>query len=317
MRVRSLASSVGAGLAATTLVLSSLVAGSSPVGAQTNPYERGPAPTATALRASSGPFSTSSTSVSGFSASGFGGGTIYYPTTTSEGTFGAVVIAPGYTAGASTYAGLARRVASHGFVTFAIDTNSRLDFPPSRGDQILAALDYLTTRSSVVSRIDTSRLAVAGHSMGGGGTLEAANDRPSLEAAVPLQPWHSTKSWSNVRVPTMIIGAQSDTIASVSSHSERFYTSMTSAPEKAYVELRSESHMAAATNPADQAYAMISWLKRYVDDDTRYESMLCPPPSSTDYSEWRNTCPGPGDGGTNPPPPPPPEDDCRWWEWWC
>ena len=315
MRVRSLASSVGAGLAATTLVLSSLVAGSSPVGAQTNPYERGPAPTATALRASSGPFATSSTSVSGLSVSGFGGGNIYYPTTTSAGTFGAVVIAPGYTAGASTYAGLAQRVASHGFVTFAIDTNSTGDFPPSRGDQILAALDYLTTRSSVVSRIDTSRLAVAGHSMGGGGTLEAANDRPSLQAAVPLQPWHSTKSWSNIRVPTMIIGAQNDSIASVSSHAEPFYTSMTSAPEKAYVELNGESHMAAATNPADQAYAMISWLKRYVDDDTRYEAMLCPPPSSSDYSEWRNTCPGPG-GGTTPPPPPPP-DECEWWEWWC
>ena len=226
-----------------------------------------------------------------------------------------MVIAPGYTAYASTYAGLAQRVASHGFVVFAIDTNSTLDFPPSRGDQILAALDYLTQRSSVVNRIDTSRLAVAGHSMGGGGTLEAAKDRPSLQAAVPLQPWHSTKSWSTIRVPTMIIGAQSDTIAAVSSHSEPFYTSMTSAPEKAYVELNGESHMAAATNPADQAYAMVSWLKRYVDDDTRYEAMLCPPPSSSDYSEWRNTCPGPG-GGTTPPPPPPP-DECEWWEWWC
>ena len=315
MRVRTLASSIGAGLTATALVLSGLVAGSGTAGAQTNPYERGPAPTATALRASSGPYAVSSTSVSSVSVSGFGGGRIYYPTTTSDGTFGAVVIAPGYTAYASTYAGLAQRVASHGFVTFAIDTNSTGDFPPSRGDQILAALDYLTTRSSVVSRIDTSRLAVAGHSMGGGGTLEAANDRPSLQAAVPLQPWHSTKSWSNIRVPTMIIGAQNDSIASVSSHAEPFYTSMTSAPEKAYVELRGESHMAAATNPADQAYAMVSWLKRYVDDDTRYEPFLCPPPSSTDYSEWRNTCPGPG-GGTTPPPPPPP-DECEWWEWWC
>jgi dienelactone hydrolase len=298
------------------LVLSSLVAGSSPAAAQTNPYERGPAPTASALRAASGPFATTSTAVT--TASGFGGGRIYYPTTTSAGTFGAVVIAPGFTAGASSYAGLAQRVASHGFVTFAIDTNSRLDFPPSRGDQILAALDYLTTRSSVVSRIDTSRLAVAGHSMGGGGTLEAANDRPSLQAAVPLQPWHSTKSWSNIRVPTMIIGAESDTIAAVSSHAEPFYQSMTAAPEKAYVELNGESHMAASTNPADQAYAMVSWLKRYVDDDTRYEPFLCPPPTSSDYSEWRNTCPGPG-GGTTPPPttPPPPPDECEWWEWWC
>ena len=45
------------------------------------------------------------------------------------------------------------------------------------------------------SRIDASRLAVAGHSMGGGGSLEAALDRPSLQAAVPLAPWNATKSW--------------------------------------------------------------------------------------------------------------------------
>ncbi|MDD9350304.1 alpha/beta hydrolase [Mumia sp.] len=305
---------IGTGVTAAALVLTGLVG--SPADAQSNPFERGPAPTASSLRARSGPYATTSTSVSGVAVSGFGGGRIYYPTTTSDGTFGGVVLAPGFTAYASTYAGLAERVASHGFVVFAIDTNSTGDFPPSRGDQMLRALDYLVQNSSVRSRVDASRLAVAGHSMGGGGTLEAANDRPSLQAAVPLQPWHSTKSWSNIDVPTMIIGAESDSIASVSSHSERFYTSL-NADETAYVELNSESHMAAATNPDDQAYAMISWLKRFVDDDTRYESMLCPPPSSSDYSEWRDTCPGPGGGTTPPTTTPPPTDECEWWEWWC
>ena len=114
----------------------------------------------------------------------------------------------------------------------------------------------------------------------------------------------------------MIIGAQSDTVAAPGSHSEPFYTSMTAAPEKAYVELRGESHFAAGSNPADQARAMIAWLKRYVDDDLRYEAMTCPPPTSSDYSEWRNTCPGSG-GGTTPPPTTPPPDECEWYEWWC
>lgn len=314
MRVRSLKTAIGTGVTAAALVLTGLVG--SPADAQSNPFERGPAPTASSLRARSGPYATTSTSVSGVAVSGFGGGRIYYPTTTSDGTFGGVVLAPGFTAYASTYAGLAERVASHGFVVFAIDTNTTGDLPPSRGDQMLRALDYLVQNSSVRSRVDASRLAVAGHSMGGGGTLEAANDRPSLQAAVPLQPWHSTKSWSNIDVPTMIIGAESDSIAAVSSHSERFYTSL-NADETAYVELNGESHMAAATNPDDQAYAMVSWLKRFVDDDTRYESMLCPPPSSSDYSEWRNTCPGPGGGGTPPTTTPPPTDECEWWEWWC
>jgi alpha-beta hydrolase superfamily lysophospholipase len=316
MRRRSLASGVASGLAAIAVTLATLVVNPSAVGAQANPYERGPAPTDASLRASRGPYATQSTTVSS-TVTGFGGGRIYYPSSTSDGTFGALVIAPGFTAGSTSYTSLAERVASHGFVTFAIDTNSRSDFPDSRGDQILAALDYLTTQSTsaVRSRIDSSRLAVSGHSMGGGGTLAAANERPSIQAAVALQPWHSTKSWSGIRVPTMIIGAENDSTASPTSHSEPFYTSIPAASEKAYVELNAEGHFAGNSNPADQARAMIAWLKRYVDDDLRYETMICPPPTSSDYSEWRHTCPG-GDGVT-PPPTTPPGEECEWWQWWC
>jgi predicted dienelactone hydrolase len=315
MRLRAVATTLATGLAASALAFAGLVAAPAAAGAQANPYERGPAPTTASLNARSGPFATSSTSVSSLAASGFGGGRIYYPTSTSEGTFGAVVIAPGFTAGSTTYLGLAERVASHGFVTFAIDTNSRSDFPDSRGRQILAALDYLTEDSSVRSRIDASRLGVSGHSMGGGGTLAAADERSSIQAAVALQPWHSTKSWSGIDVPTMIIGAESDTVASVSSHSIPFYNSIPAGSEKAYVELNNESHFAAGSNPDDQARDMVTWLKRYVDDDTRYEPFMCPAPSSSDYSDWRDTCPG-GDGGTTPPTTPP-GGGCEWWQWWC
>lgn len=292
MKLRSIATSVGWGLTATAIALSSLVAGTSSAEAQTNPYERGPAPTSSSLLASSGPFAISSTSVSGFSVSGFGGGRIYYPTTTSQGTFGGVVIAPGFTATASQYAGIAQRVASHGFVVFAIDTTTTLDQPASRGRQILTALDYLTQRSSVRTRVDASRLAAAGHSMGGGGTLQAANDRPSLQAAVALQPWNTDKTWGGIRVPTMIIGAQLDTIAPVASHSIPFYTSIPSTSEKAYAELAGESHLAANTNPAWQGRSMVVWLKRYVDNDMRYEPFMCPRPVSTSLSDYRDTCPG-------------------------
>lgn len=147
-----------------------------------NPYERGPAPTESSIEALRGPYSVADTNVSSLTVTGFGGGTIYYPTSTSDGTFGAVVIAPGFTAYQSSIAWLGPRLASQGFVVFTIDTNTTLDQPDSRGRQLLAALDYLTGRSSVRGRIDSSRLGVMGHSMGGGGTLEAAKSRPSLQA---------------------------------------------------------------------------------------------------------------------------------------
>jgi dienelactone hydrolase len=290
MTLRSIARAVGWGLAVTTFALAGLVTTSGTAGAQTNPYQRGPNPTESALLASRGPYAISSTSV--LFATGFGGGSIYYPTTTSDGTFGGVVIAPGFLASSSNYATLAQRVASHGFVVFAINTTTIFDYPPSRGQQILAALDYLTRSSSVRNRVDPNRLAVMGHSMGGGGTLEAASDRPGLQAAVPLQPWHYVTNWSSIRVPTMIIGAQNDTIAPVATMSQPFYQSIPASSEKAYAELAGQSHFAGNSNPDYQGREVVVWLKRYVDDDTRYEPFMCPAPRSPQLSEYRDTCPG-------------------------
>nr|WP_229372851.1 alpha/beta hydrolase [Umezawaea beigongshangensis] len=257
-----------------------------------NPYERGPAPTNSSIEAVRGPFAVSETSVSRLSATGFGGGTIYYPTSTSQGTFGGIAISPGFTATQSSMAWLAERLASHGFVVFNIDTITTSDQPDSRGDQLLAALDHLTQRSAVRSRVDAGRLAVAGHSMGGGGSLEAANERPSLQAAIPLTGWNLTKSWSRVRVPTMVIGAEADTIAPVYSHSVPFYNSLPSTLDKAYLELDDASHFAPNISNTTIAKYSLSWMKRFVDDDTRYEQFLCPAPrGDRNISEYRDTCP--------------------------
>ncbi|MGW2223566.1 alpha/beta hydrolase family protein, partial [Nonomuraea sp. NPDC001684] len=230
------------------------------------PYERGPDPTGAILEAARGPFATAELGVSRLSVSGFGGGTIYYPTDTSQGTFGAIAISPGYTATWSSLAWLGPRIASHGFVVIGIETTTIYDQPASRGRQLLAALDYLTSGSpsAVRGRIDASRLAVAGHSMGGGGTLEAADARPSLQAAVPLAPWNLTKSWSGLRVPTMIIGGEADTIAPVATHSEPFYQSIPSSVEKAYLELNGASHFFPQVTNTTMAKSMVAWLKRIV-----------------------------------------------------
>jgi dienelactone hydrolase len=262
-----------------------------PTASAASPYEKGPAPTAAALT-TNGPFAVSTTSVPSWYVSGFGGGTLYYPTTTSQGTFGGVVIVPGYTGTQSSISWYGPRIASHGFVVFTIDTNSRYDQPDSRATQLLAAIDYLRNSPSVGSRVDHSRVAVMGHSMGGGGSLRAVEQRPSIKAAIPLTPWHTDKTWPAISTPTMIIGAEDDSTAPVSSHSEPFYTSMTGAREKAYLELNGAGHFAPnSTNSTISLYS-ISWLKRFVDDDTRYDQFLCPPPSrSTTIEEYRSTCP--------------------------
>lgn len=266
--------------------------GASPAIAAENPYERGPAPTNSSIEASRGSFAVSETSVSSLSVSGFGGGTIYYPTSTSAGTFGAIAISPGYTAYQSSIAWLGPRIASQGFVVFTIDTNTTLDQPDSRATQLLAALDYLTQRSTIRTRIDTTRLGVMGHSMGGGGTLRAAANRPALQAAIPLTGWHTDKSWGDVRVPTLVVGADGDTIAPVATHSKPFYNTLPSSLDRAYLELRGATHLTPNSSNTTIAKYSISWLKRFIDNDTRYEQFLCPTPSSSLLiAEFRGNCP--------------------------
>jgi predicted dienelactone hydrolase len=254
-------------------------------------FPRGPDPTSSYIEQSSGGFSVTQSSISPFVV-GFGGGVIYYPTSTAQGTYGAVAISPGYTARWSSLSWLGPRLASFGFVVIGIETNSIYDQPDSRGRQLLAALDWAVSSSPAASRIDRNRLAVAGHSMGGGGTLYAASIRPSLQAAIPLAPWHTTKSWSTVQVPTLIIGGEDDTVAPVSTHSELFYTSIPSSSEKAYEELNGASHFFPNSPNTEQARMMISWLKAFVDNDARYLQFLCPGPArSLTVEEYRNTCP--------------------------
>ncbi|MGW0659858.1 bis(hydroxyethyl) terephthalate hydrolase [Streptodolium elevatio] len=288
-RRRLVRSAIAGVLACGALLVTQLPGGAQ---AAENPYERGPAPTQSSIEAARGPYAVSETSVSSLLVTGFGGGTIYYPTSRADGTFGAIAISPGFTAYQSSIAWLGPRLASQGFVVFTIDTNTTLDQPASRGRQLLEALDYLTQRSSVRDRIDSSRLGVMGHSMGGGGTLEAAKSRPSLQAAIPLTGWNLDTSWPEVRTPTLVVGADGDTIAPVSSHSEPFYTSLPSSLDRAYLELNSATHFTPNSSNTTIAKYSISWLKRFIDNDTRYEQFLCPlPRPSLTIEEYRGNCP--------------------------
>ncbi|KUL27730.1 dienelactone hydrolase family protein [Actinoplanes awajinensis] len=274
---------------AAAVLAASIALPAGPAQAAANPYERGPAPTTASIEATRGSFATATATVA--RTSSFGGGTIYYPTDTTAGTFGAIAVAPGFTNSQSAVAWLGPRIASQGFVVIIIDTLSVYDYPDARGTQLLAALDYLTGTSSVRTRIDATRLGVMGYSMGGGGALSASRTRSSLQAAVPLAPWHSTKSWSTDKVPTLIFGGENDTTAPVSSHAEPFYTSLPSTIDKAYLELNNATHSAPTSANVTIAKYSISWLKRFIDNDTRYDQFLCPAPSGTAIQEYRDTCP--------------------------
>lgn len=235
--------------------------------------EIGQAPTASNITGN-GSFATTSASISSL-VSGFGGGRVYYPTAT--GTYPVIAVSPGFTATWSSLSWIGPRLSSWGFVVVGIETNSIYDQPGSRGSQLLAALNWAVNSSptAVRSRVDGSRRGVAGHSMGGGGTLEAlaADTSGLVKAGVPLAPWNSDKTWNNVSEPVLIVGGQADTVAPVSSHSVPFYNSL--AGQKTYVELTGASHFFPQSSNATTSRALVSWFKRWLNQDARFTPYTC------------------------------------------
>jgi alpha-beta hydrolase superfamily lysophospholipase len=254
-----------------------------------NPYQRGPDPTVASVAASRGTFATAE--VSAPTGNGFGGGRIYYPTDTSQGTFGAVAIVPGYTATwAAEGAWMGHWLASFGFVVIGIDTINRNDWDTARGTQLLAALDYLTQRSSVRDRVDANRLAVMGHSMGGGGAMHAALQRPSLKATIGLAPFSPSQNLTNMRVPTMLLAGQNDGTTTPASITN-LYNGIPAATEKAYLELTGAGHGFPTSSNSVMTRKVIPWLKIFLDQDTRYQQFMCPLMDWTGIRTYRSTCP--------------------------
>jgi len=250
---------------------------------------KGPNPTPAALE-QNGPFAFQTQTVA--AGNGFGGGTIYYPTATDQGKYAAIAISPGFTENQSAISWLGPRLSSHGFVVITIDTNTGGDNPTSRAGQLRSALHWLTSASSVAGRIDPGRRGVMGHSMGGGGTLEAVAADKGLKAAVPLAPWDTIKDFSSVTTPTAIVGCQTDFIAGVADHAEPFYQSIPGTTDKAYLEMANQGHFCTNSATPQVSRLAVAWMKRFLDDDTRYNAILCPPPTAGGaISEYRANCP--------------------------
>ena len=154
---------------------------------------------------------------------------------------------------------------------FGIDTLALDDSPASRGAQLLAALDYLTQTSSVRTRVDASRLAVAGHSLGGGGAFEAALRRPSLKAAIPNAPFIPGGA-SNDRVPTLITAMQNDSLVTQDRSSPALLANSTiNCILVAMASMRRPSFLilsALAVGPL-HGYAVIKEVARLSDDTVR------------------------------------------------
>lgn len=209
--------------------------------------------------------------------------TIYYPMET-DALISGVSIAPGYTQSQRHINWWGSRLATHGYAVLVLDTNTPEDGPEARAAALEAGIEVLREEggregSPLHGRIDARRMAVMGHSMGGGGALAAAQDNSArLAAAIPFTPWFPDGDFSNMEVPTMIIAAAADRIAPVDEHAWPFFQSLPEQTPRAYLEIADGNHfignnMSPQWHPLLGRYA-IAWLKIHMDGDERYRRFI-------------------------------------------
>ena len=299
-------SKLPARLCALTL-MAGVMAAALPAVAATNDYQRGPNPSIASLEATAGPFKIGSNVLS--APEGYKGGTVYYPSS-GNGPFALVVFAPGFIETQSWNAWWGEYLASHGFVVVNIDTQSTLESPSARAKEQLAAIKDVIKRSQLPDSpffglVDPLRVGAMGHSMGGGASLELARDNPGLiKAIVPMAPYLTKGTdFSSLRTPTLILTCKGDVIATAKSHSTPVYQSLSPSLDKAKLELQSGGGHPCTTSlgTSDKVKTIaakygVSWLKRFLDEDTRYSPILCGVPHLLDLmnpvvSNYKGNCP--------------------------
>lgn len=225
------------------------------------------------------------------SAEEYSAATLYFPANRGD-QFGGVVIAPGFIESQENIEWWGRHLASYGYAAITLDTNNLRDNPQLRADALMAAINVLRGEgvregSPIRNKIIPDRMAVMGHSMGGGGTLLAANAHSDqLKAAIPFTPWQPEGDFSDVAVPTLVFAGEIDRIARVADHAWPHYQSLPESIPRMYVEIAGGNHFVANSVTENEGLRPnidvhdlvgglgVAWLKLFMDGDESYRELI-------------------------------------------
>ena len=221
----------------------------------------------------------------------FSAATIYFPANKGE-DFAGVAISPGFVESQENMSWWGNHLASHGFAVLTLDTNELRDNPSLRADALMAAIEVLRNEGermggTLRGKILNDRMAIMGHSMGGGGTLIAANAHSAeLKAAIPFTPWQPDGNFSAISIPTLVIAGENDRIAPAADHALPHFESLSEDIPKMYFEIKGGNHFIANTDTGDGRLApnidvhdlvggmSVAWLKLFVDGDEEYRELV-------------------------------------------
>ncbi|MXV39101.1 T9SS type A sorting domain-containing protein [Flavobacteriaceae bacterium Ap0902] len=207
--------------------------------------------------------------------------TVYYPVG-AEGQLPTIAIVPGFIEGAWAVADWGPFYASHGIVAVIIDTYTTLETPTFRAaalNEVLETmkLENVRRESPLYNSLDLTKLAVSGHSMGGGGAQIAANLNPEIKTVVALNPWHPIPGWFQNNSAVLIIAGGWDNIAPPIEHAFIHYGVTSNNMDKALVQYTFGTHFVGNSpkfNGGDVGKVALAWVKKFLVGDDCYCSVL-------------------------------------------
>jgi len=214
--------------------------------------------------------------------------TMYYPMNAPF-PFAVMTVSPGFTESKEHMTWWCEMLASHGFAVLSTTPNDTLaDQPPDRGTDLEKAVaramaENTAEGSPLKGKIAVDRIAVSGHSMGGGGTLYAASRLgDQVRAAIPLMehgPYLTADDIAAITAPTLFIAgdADPDLLGGPNMHSIPHFNQMTSTVERVLMIFAGGDHFLGVNGGAfqdEQSRYAVSWLKIHLEDDMRYETYI-------------------------------------------
>ena len=226
----------------------------------------------------------------------FAAATIFYPLTLSfDAPMGGVVMSPGYRGTQANYDWWGPALASLGYAVMIFDTNTPTDNLEARKNALIAGVDFLRRQndnpdSPLSGKMDANRLAIMGHSLGGGAAMAAAAELgDQIKAVIPLALYccelgeSFEGDYSAVTTPTLIIASAADTVAPPDGHARLIYDSLGTAAPRVYLEFSEGDHMLVANGGPDLATIgtfALAFLKAHVDGNAPLTDFLKAPGDS-------------------------------------
>ena len=205
---------------------------------------------------------------------------VFYPLTLSfDRPNGAIAFSPGFRAAADNYEWWGPTLASLGYNVFIFNTNEPTDGLAARADALVALVDFIKAEnanpdSPVTNKIDVEKIALMGHSMGGGAALAAA-DRLGDEvgAVIPLAAYCCEPGgpfegdFSSLTAAALVIASAEDSVAPPAEHARMLYDLLGS-ENKVYMEFAAGDHMFPANGGPEHetmGRTTLAFLKVYLD----------------------------------------------------